>query len=123
MTAPAFPIRLFQDIDSALVTDSVNQLIVELNALFVQGGITPIPGTMVTMKQVYSWAAANGNPLYVYTLDQACPADIANPINYQWTRSGTMVQNDPLYNFIASTLGFNPAQMLSAFSAMGSFTP
>ena len=118
MAVPTFPIPQFYKIDSANITDSINQLIVDLNALFLVAGEAPTPGTIVTMKQVYAWASNNGVPLYMYTLDQACPADIANAVNIQWRHGGTMIQGDALYRFIQATLGFNDAQMLLAFAAM-----
>jgi len=120
---PNFPIAQFYDIPAQSVTDAVNLLIVELNALFVQGGIAPTPGTLVTQKQFRTWLAANGAPLYIYTVDQAVPSDIASPINIQWNHSNTMIQGDALYNFIQSTLGFTNGQMLLAFLAMGAYTP
>ena len=71
-----------------------------------------------TQKQVRAWAAANGSPLYIYTLDNACPADIANIVNIQWNHGNTMTVGDSLYNFIQTTLSFTTFQMTSAFAAM-----
>jgi hypothetical protein len=123
MSTPNFPIRQFYDIPAQETTDAVNQLIVELNQLFVQGGIAPTPGTLVTQKQLRTWLALNGNPLYIYTVDQAVTADIATAVNIQWNHGNTMIQGDALYNFIQSTLGLTGPQMLSAFAAMGAYTP
>lgn len=72
----------------------------------------------VTQKQLRGWLANNGIPAYIYTVDAVCPADIANAVNIQWLHGNTMVQGDPLYVFIETTLGFTPTQMATAYQAM-----
>ncbi|MDE2440031.1 MAG: hypothetical protein KGP14_03325 [Betaproteobacteria bacterium] len=79
--------------------------------------------TIITPKQLRAWAAANGSPLYIYTLDAACPADIADPVNIQWNHGNRMTAGDALYNFITSTLGFTSGAMTSAVAAMQAFAP
>lgn len=74
-----------------------------------------------TQTQFRSWAAATGSPLYIYTIDNACPADIASDINIQWNHGGYMYIGDPLYLFIQSTLGFSTAQMSAAFAVMKTY--
>lgn len=75
----------------------------------------------VTTKQLRAWAAANGSPLYIYTIDSAMPADIASAVNIRWLNAGTMVFNDPLYSFIQITLSFTSAQMAAAFGSMQTY--
>ena len=75
----------------------------------------------VTQKQIRAWAASTGSPLYIYTIDNACPADIANIVNIQWNHGNTMAVGDPLYLFIQSTLGFSSAQMSAAFTVMQTY--
>lgn len=77
----------------------------------------------VTQKQLRAWLASNGVPVYIYTVDAACPADIASSVNIQWLHGNTMVVGDPLYVFIETTLGFNAAQMLAAYNAMETYPP
>ena len=113
------PLKQFVRIEPADTCDAINVLIVELNNLFTSGGI--IPGSTVTQKQFRAWAAANGSPVYIYTIDQAVSADIADNVNIRWNHGNTMAINDALYNFIQSTLSFSNAQMLAAFAAMGTF--
>lgn len=78
-------------------------------------------GAGVTQKQMRGWLASNGVPSYIYAVDFACPADIANQINIQWLHGANMVSGDPLYVFIETTLGFSSAQMNAAYIAMGSY--
>ena len=73
---------------------------------------------VVTQNQMRTWLAANGFPAYVYTVDFAVPADIANPINIRWLHGGALSVGDPLYLFIQTTLGFTSGQMLAAYTAM-----
>lgn len=75
----------------------------------------------VTQKQLRGWLAANGIPPYIYAVDAACPADIANAVNIRWLHGNTMAMNDPLYGFIETTLSFSSAQMLAAYIAMGTY--
>ena len=72
----------------------------------------------VTQHQMRAWLAANGFPLYIYTVDFACPADIANAVNIQWLHGNSMSVGDPLYLFIQATLGFTSTQMLNTYTAM-----
>jgi hypothetical protein len=72
----------------------------------------------VSQNQMRSWLAANGVPPYIYTVDFACPADIANPVNIQWLHGSTMRSGDTLYLFIQATLGFTNIQMAAAYVAM-----
>lgn len=111
--APGFPIKQFVRIDAADVTDATNILIVELNSLFTSLGAGVVPA--VTQKQVRNWLAANN---YIYTIDQAVPADIGNVVNIAWDHGNTMLFGDVLYQFIQTTLGFNNLQMMSAFAQM-----
>jgi hypothetical protein len=75
----------------------------------------------VTQKQIRGWLANNGVPAYIYTVDAECPADIADAVNIQWLHGNTMVQGDPLYVFIETTLGFTAFQMATAFQGMGTY--
>ena len=72
----------------------------------------------VTQNQMRTWLAANGFPAYIYTVDFAVPADIANPVNIRWLHGNTLSIGDPLYLFIQTTLGFTSGQMLAAYTAM-----
>ena len=117
----SYPIKQFVIIAPQDITDCVNALVVDINANLAQLGATASP--TVTAKQMRGWLAANGAPLYIYTVDNAVPADIANAVNIQWNHGNTMVQGDALYNFIQTTLGFTPSQMLAAILAMGAYAP
>jgi len=83
---------------------------------------TSVP-TGVTRKQLRTWAAANGAPLYIYTLDAAVPADIADAVNIGWNHGTGMIAGDALYTFIQATLGFSGAAMTAAYTAMQGLTP
>ena len=61
----------------------------------------PLDTDTVTIKQVRAWASANGSPLYIYTIDQAMSADIANPAYTIWHSGPTMKQGDALFAFIS----------------------
>ena len=76
-----------------------------------------------SQKQIRAWAAATGFPPYIYTIDNACPADIANTINIEWLHGNTMAVGDALYLFIQATLGFTSSQMLAAYTAMLTYPP
>ena len=117
----SYPIKQFVIIAPQDITDCVNALVVDINTNLATLGATSVP--TVTLKQVRAWAASNGAPLYIYTLDNACSADIASLVNIQWNHGNTMVQGDALYNFIQATLGFTPSQMLAAILAMGAYAP
>jgi hypothetical protein len=80
-------------------------------------------GSPVTQNQMRAWLANNGSPQYIYTVDNACSADLANTVNIMWLHGDRLAANDPLYNFIQSTLGFTSVQMQTAFIAMGSYPP
>ena len=73
---------------------------------------------VVTQHQMRAWLAANGIPSYIYAIDFACPADIADAVNIQWLHGNSMSIGDPLYLFIQTTLGFTSGQMLAAYTAM-----
>jgi len=60
----------------------------------------------ITISQVKAWLAANGTPLYIYTVYNALAADIASTANIEWSNGTTMVRGDPLDSFIETTLGF-----------------
>lgn len=79
------------------------------------------PADSVTQKQMRGWLAANGSPLYIYTVDAACPADIADTVNIEWLHGDSMVLGDTLYVFIQSTLGFTADDMAAAFAAMQAY--
>lgn len=115
------PIKSFAQIPPEAIVDAFNTLIVDINNADASMGVSPSP--FVTMKQLRLWAAANGAPLYIYTIDNAVPADIASTVNIQWNHANTMVYGDALYSFIQSTLGFTSAQMLAALAAMQGYTP
>jgi len=72
----------------------------------------------VTQNQMRTWLAANGFPAYIYTVDFAVPADIADPVNIRWLHGNTLSVGDPLYLFIQTTLGFTSGQMIAAYAAM-----
>lgn len=57
-----------------------------------------------TVAAVRKWLAANGSPLYIYTVDNAIPGDVADPINTLWNNSYSVTANDPLDTFIRVTL-------------------
>ena len=75
----------------------------------------------VTQKQMRGWLANNGVPPYIYAVDVACPADIANTVNSQWLHGNLMFASDPLYMFIEATLGFTALQMATAFQGMEAY--
>ena len=74
----SYPIKQFVIIAPQDITDCVNALVVDINANLAQLGATASP--TVTAKQMRGWLAANGAPLYIYTVDNAVPADIANAV-------------------------------------------
>lgn len=116
-TGPGFPIRQFLRIDTADICDAVNILIVEINQLIMASGGDPF--VTVTQKQMRTWLATHGsNPVYIYTVDNAVSALIADPVNIAWDHANSMTLNDALYQFIQSTLGFSTSQMLVAFLEM-----
>lgn len=117
----SYPIRQFRIVVPESITDALNALVVDINANLQLLGATSAP--TVTAKQMRNWLAANGTPLYIYTLDNACPADIANPVNIAWNHANTMAQGDGLYQFIQTTLGLSDSQMLAAIIAMGAEAP
>jgi hypothetical protein len=93
---------------------------------FVINGVTyPFANLIITegvsQNQMRAWASANGSPLYIFTIEGACPSDISNLVNVQWMHGNSMVSGDPLYNFIESTLGFTGLQMATAYTAMLSY--
>lgn len=116
-----FPIQQFVRIEANQITDAVNLLIVDINALFASLGVGA--GAYASQHQLRAWASNNGSPLYIYTLDQAVNALISNDINIRWNHSPTIVQGDPLYLFIQTTLGFTTLQMLAALAAMQAYPP
>ena len=115
------PIKSFSQVPPEAIVDAFNSLIVDINAADASLGMSQSP--FVTMKQLRLWAAANGTPLYIYTIDNAVPADIASTVNIQWNHGNTMVYSDALYTFIQSTLGFTSNQMVTALAAMQGYTP
>ena len=117
----SYPIKQFVIIAPNDITDAFNALVIDINTNLATLGATSVP--TVTAKQLRGWLAANGAPLYIYMVDNVCPADIANAVNIQWNHGNTMVQGDALYNFIQATLGFTAAQMLETIFAMEAYTP
>jgi len=115
------PIKSFSQVPPEAIVDAFNSLIVDINAADASLGMSQSP--FVTMKQLRLWAASNGSPSYIYTIDNAVSADIANVVNIQWNHGNTMVYSDALYVFIQSTLGFTSGQMVTALSAMQGYTP
>ena len=90
--APTFPIQQFIRIEANQITDAVNLLIVDINALFASLGVGS--GGYASQHQLRAWASNNGSPLYIYTIDQAVDALISNDINIRWNHSATIVQGD-----------------------------
>ena len=117
----SYPIKQFVIVAPNDITDALNALVIDINANLATLGATAAP--TVTQRQMRAWLATNGAPLYIYTVDNACPADIANAVNIQWNHGNTMVQGDALYNFIQATLGFTAGQMLAAIFAMEAYAP
>ena len=115
------PIRGFSNVAPEQIVDALNQLITDINAAMYSTGGAQVP--YATIAQVRQWAAANGSPLYIYTIDNAMPADIAQTTNIIWNHGSTMKQGDALYAFIQSTLGFSSAQMLAALTTMQGYVP
>jgi len=70
-----------------------------------------------SVAAVRKWLAANGTPLYIYTVDNAVSADIADPINMLWNDSYLVTANDPLDTFIRTTLGI-PLPSLSTLDPL-----
>ena len=116
------PIAGFARVPADAVADAFNSLIRDINAALSAIGLSAST-PFVTSKQLHLWAAANGSPVYIYTLDNSVPADIANAVNIQWFHGNTMQQGDALYNFVKSTLGFTDPQMITAMTAMQGYTP
>ena len=82
------------------------------------GQLTNYVAGSVTQNQMRTWLAVNGSPVYIYTVDIAVPADIANPVNIRWLHGNALSVGDPLYLFIQTTLGFTSGQMIAAYAAM-----
>lgn len=94
-----------------------------INAAQLAALVAPIASNLasyVTLRQVLSWAAANG---VLYQIDNAVPADIANAVTIQWRRGLQMQVGDALYSFIEATLGWTSAQMTAAWSLMQGYAP
>jgi len=86
------------------------------------GQIAALTGgaSIATLRQVQSWLAANSD---LYAIDNAIPADIANPVTIQWRRGQVMDAGDGLYTFIQTTLGYSSATMAAAFLQMQGYAP
>lgn len=51
------------------------------------------------------------------TVDNAVPADINDAVTNQWQNGSVVVQNDALWTFTATTIGYNSTQMLALFAS------
>lgn len=108
---PTSPIQTFSLIaaDTSAITENVNALVYDLNALLLTGGM--LTAAQCSNRQLRTWAAANGAPLFIYTIanDMAANhADIADPIAIQWDHGDRMTEGDGLHVYLTGLLGVVP---------------
>jgi hypothetical protein len=113
------------NLPAAIALSGAELIEIVQNGVSMKASVSLIPYVSatgaVTQKQVREWLANNGVPPYIYAVDVACPADIANTVNIQWLHGNLMFPGDPLYVFIQTTLGFTAFQMATAFQGMGTY--
>lgn len=88
-------------------------------AIVEQIGSAPVgSGGDCTVLQLKRWAAANGAPKYIYTLDNAVDADVANANRINWFDALTMTEGDVLSEWARTKLGFTTPDWHNAIIAM-----
>lgn len=79
------------------------------------------PGSVtVTMRQ---WRLALVAQGIIYTVSNAIPADIADPVNIEWNSGATVTQNDALYIAAQVAAGYTNAQMAALIALAGELAP
>ena len=119
MTASIFPIPQFVRIEQNQTTDAINELIVEINAILLYGGVAPVTGS-VTRQQ---WFSAVSSLYNMSTLYQAVPADPNSATWIQFWAGSRVVPGDGLATLTQSTFSLNAAQMTALFAYAGTLTP
>jgi hypothetical protein len=76
----------------------------------------------VSMKQMRQ-ALVNVSSAVLYSVANVIPADIADPINIEWTGGGLVIPGDPLAMLIQTTLGYSNSQMNALFAAARTLPP
>jgi hypothetical protein len=95
-----FPIPYFKSVNPGELQNDFNLLIdmINLDFMAIGGAGVNLPST--SLASLRYWLSTNGSPLYIYTVDNAIPSDIATTLNILWNHGFHIVQGDPLYVFI-----------------------
>ena len=116
-----FPIQQFVFVKADELTNAFNQLIIETNAVILQsGGGAGAPG-YVTRRSLLTALNSGGN---LSAIDTAVNAlSVTNPVWIEYKTAQTISMVGSLGNFIASTLGYSPAQMQALWALALTETP
>lgn len=106
---------VLQDNDQLVIYSATNGDARKISAYLAKQYFNGVNTSTVTMKQLRTWLAING---FIVIVDNNIPADISNQLNVLWHHSGTIRQNDALYVFIQTTLGYTSSAMAVAFEQM-----
>jgi hypothetical protein len=114
---PIFPIPYFKSVNPGELQNDFNLLIDEINLDFGAIGGAGVNVQSTSLATLRYWLSTNGSPLYIYTIDNMVSGDIGSTVNILWNHGFQIVQGDPLYNFITTTLGIGlpPLNSLSPF--------
>jgi hypothetical protein len=74
-----------------------------------------VSSTAVTMVQMRNALVSTGGGV-IYTVSNAIPADIADPVNIAWTAGSTVAPGDVLALSIQASLSYSAAQMDALFA-------
>jgi hypothetical protein len=74
-----------------------------------------VSSTAVTQVQMRNALVTTGGGA-IYTVSNAIPADIADPVNVAWTSSNVVSPGDALAVSIQASLGYSTAQMDALFA-------
>lgn len=112
------PIRAFKRVPADVITNCVNELIVDINAALESVGLSP--GVFVTMKQLRMAMKSQG---ILLGFDQSVNAIPTDTINILWNHGNTMVVGDALYLSIETQTGYTTAQMTALVALAQTFAP
>ena len=116
-----FPIPDFISVPPPDFTLAINSLILDVNGVIIQSGGGAGATGFVTRRQLYTALNAQSN---LSTIDTAVNGlAVTNPVWIEYKTSQTISQTGNLANFIATTLGYTPAQMTALWTLAGQQQP